>query len=60
MKFGYFTLTDNPVGYGAARRNPNQLLRCHAHPLAPDQVWMVWVNHSVGNSRPRPSAMAFS
>src|SRR5437764_15291813 len=27
MKFGYFTLTDNPVGYGAARRDVNQFLR---------------------------------
>jgi alkanesulfonate monooxygenase SsuD/methylene tetrahydromethanopterin reductase-like flavin-dependent oxidoreductase (luciferase family) len=27
MKFGYFTLTDNPVGYGSARRDPNQFLR---------------------------------
>ena len=27
MKFGYFTLTDNPPGYGARRRDPNQLLR---------------------------------
>jgi alkanesulfonate monooxygenase SsuD/methylene tetrahydromethanopterin reductase-like flavin-dependent oxidoreductase (luciferase family) len=26
MKFGYFTLTDNPPAYGAARRNPNQFL----------------------------------
>src|SRR5919205_1744107 len=27
MKFGYFTLTDNPVGYGSARRDTNQFLR---------------------------------
>ena len=27
MKFGYFTLTDNPPAYGAARRDPNQFLR---------------------------------
>src|SRR2546425_12904322 len=26
MKFGYFTLTDNSPGYGASRRDPNQLL----------------------------------
>src|SRR3989442_4469998 len=26
MKFGYFTLTDNSPGYGANRRDPNQLL----------------------------------
>ncbi|MBI3327330.1 MAG: LLM class flavin-dependent oxidoreductase [Nitrospinae bacterium] len=26
MKFGYFTLTDNPPGYGQRRRNPNQLV----------------------------------
>ena len=26
MKFGYFTLTDNSPGYGAQRRDPNQLL----------------------------------
>jgi alkanesulfonate monooxygenase SsuD/methylene tetrahydromethanopterin reductase-like flavin-dependent oxidoreductase (luciferase family) len=26
MKFGYFTLTDNSPGYGAHRRDPNQLL----------------------------------
>jgi alkanesulfonate monooxygenase SsuD/methylene tetrahydromethanopterin reductase-like flavin-dependent oxidoreductase (luciferase family) len=26
MKFGYFTLTDNPSGYGARRQNANQLL----------------------------------
>jgi alkanesulfonate monooxygenase SsuD/methylene tetrahydromethanopterin reductase-like flavin-dependent oxidoreductase (luciferase family) len=27
MKFGYFTLTDNPPAYGEARRDPNQFLR---------------------------------
>ncbi|HEY0584382.1 MAG TPA: LLM class flavin-dependent oxidoreductase [Chloroflexota bacterium] len=27
MKFGYFTLTDNPVGYGARRRDPGQLIK---------------------------------
>jgi alkanesulfonate monooxygenase SsuD/methylene tetrahydromethanopterin reductase-like flavin-dependent oxidoreductase (luciferase family) len=27
MKFGYFTLTDNPPAYGAQRREPNQFLR---------------------------------
>ncbi|MBI3799150.1 MAG: LLM class flavin-dependent oxidoreductase [Deltaproteobacteria bacterium] len=27
MKFGYFTLTDNPPAYGTARRDPNQFLR---------------------------------
>jgi len=26
MWFGYFTLTDNPPAYGAARRDPNALL----------------------------------
>jgi len=26
MKFGYFTLTDNSAGYGAARRDPTQFL----------------------------------
>src|SRR5918999_1704716 len=26
MKFGYFTLTDNPPAYGATRRDPNQFL----------------------------------
>ena len=26
MRFGYFTLTDNPPAYGAARRDPNALL----------------------------------
>ena len=26
MKFGYFTLTDNPPAYGAAQRDPNQLV----------------------------------
>jgi alkanesulfonate monooxygenase SsuD/methylene tetrahydromethanopterin reductase-like flavin-dependent oxidoreductase (luciferase family) len=27
VRFGYFTLTDNPVGYGDRRRDPNQFLR---------------------------------
>ena len=27
MQFGYFTLTDTPPAYGAARRNPQQFLR---------------------------------
>lgn len=27
LKFGYFTLTDNPAGYGSKRRDPNQLIR---------------------------------
>src|SRR5918912_149423 len=26
MQFGYFTLTDTPPAYGAARRNPQQFL----------------------------------
>ena len=26
MKFGYFTLTDNPPAYGANRRDPNRFL----------------------------------
>lgn len=26
MRFGYFTLSDNPVAYGEKRRDPNQLL----------------------------------
>lgn len=26
MKFGYFTLTDNPIGYGERRRDPSQLI----------------------------------
>ncbi len=27
MKFGYFTLTDNPPAYGAGRRDPQQFIR---------------------------------
>lgn len=27
MKFGYFTLTDNPPSYGAHRRDPSQIIR---------------------------------
>jgi len=27
LKFGYFTLTDNSVGYGARRRDPGQLIK---------------------------------
>src|SRR5207248_1188539 len=27
MRFGYFTLTDNPPGYAERRANPNQLVR---------------------------------
>ena len=26
MKLGYFTLTDNPPGYGDTRRDPNELI----------------------------------
>src|SRR5258708_8281128 len=27
LKFGYFTLSDNSVGYGARRRDPGQLIK---------------------------------
>ena len=27
MKFGYFTLSDNPAAYGASRKDPNQFMR---------------------------------
>ena len=27
MKLGYFTLTDNPPGYGDERQDPNDLTR---------------------------------
>ncbi len=46
MKFGYFTLTDNPPGYGTSRRDPNQFLRevleecLVAEQLGYNSVWL--------------------
>jgi hypothetical protein len=46
MKFGYFTLTDNPAGYGARRRDTNRLLldvmeECvHAEAIGLNSVWL--------------------
>jgi alkanesulfonate monooxygenase SsuD/methylene tetrahydromethanopterin reductase-like flavin-dependent oxidoreductase (luciferase family) len=46
MKFGYFTLTDNPPAYGPTRRNPNQFLRevlaecLYAEELGYNSVWL--------------------
>ena len=46
MRFGYFTLTDNPVKYGALRRDPNQFFDevieegIYADELGYDSVWL--------------------
>ena len=46
MKFGYFTLTDNPPGYGERRRDPNQFLTevleeaVHADEIGLNSVWL--------------------
>lgn len=46
MRFGYFTLTDTPPGYGARRRDPNQFLgevlaEClHAEGIGLHSVWL--------------------
>jgi alkanesulfonate monooxygenase SsuD/methylene tetrahydromethanopterin reductase-like flavin-dependent oxidoreductase (luciferase family) len=46
MKFGYFTLTDNPVAYGDRRRDPSRLLldtideAIAAERLGYDSVWL--------------------
>lgn len=46
MKFGYFTLTDNPPAYGANRRDPSQILRdvldeaVYAEELGFNSVWV--------------------
>ncbi|MDH3598719.1 MAG: LLM class flavin-dependent oxidoreductase [Candidatus Tectomicrobia bacterium] len=46
MRFGYFTLTDNPPAYGAARRDPNALLNdVHAECILAEELGFnsVWV-----------------
>src|SRR5438552_10247932 len=46
VKFGYFTLTDNPPGYGERRRDPNQFLMevleeaVHADEIGLNSVWL--------------------
>ncbi|WP_310198409.1 LLM class flavin-dependent oxidoreductase [Neobacillus niacini] len=46
MKFGYFTLTDNPVEYGDTRKDPNQMIldleeQCiYAEELGFNSVWV--------------------
>jgi hypothetical protein len=61
MRFGYFTLTDNPPAYGPARRDPNALLNdVHAECLLAEELGFnsVWVpEHHFGffGCRPTPA-----
>lgn len=61
MKFGFFTLTDNPIEYGAERKDPNQLIKdvveqgVYAEELGFNSVWLPEHHFSVFGVLPSPS-----
>ncbi|PLS18543.1 LLM class flavin-dependent oxidoreductase [Bacillus sp. M6-12] len=61
MKFGYFTLTDNPVAYGAERKDPNQMIldlteqSLYAEELGFNSLWVPEHHFSVFGVLPSPS-----
>ena len=61
MKFGYFTLTDNPAGYGSKRQDPNRLLlnvmeEClHAEAIGLNSVWLPEHHFGLFGCMPTPS-----
>ena len=62
MKLGYFTLTDNPPGYGDERQDPNQLIQdtldqcVYAEELGFHSVWVPEHHFSLFGVLPFPSA----
>jgi alkanesulfonate monooxygenase SsuD/methylene tetrahydromethanopterin reductase-like flavin-dependent oxidoreductase (luciferase family) len=66
VKFGYFTLTDNPPGYGARRRDPNQLIlevvdqAIEAEQLGFNSAWLPEHHFGLFGVLPAPAqALAF-
>lgn len=65
MKFGFFTLTDNPIEYGADRVDPNQLIKnvieqaIYSEELGFNSVWLPEHHFNVFGVLPSPS-MALS
>ncbi|WP_413376721.1 LLM class flavin-dependent oxidoreductase [Alkalihalobacillus sp. 1P02AB] len=61
MKFGYFTLTDNPIEYGDERKDPNQMIKdlvdqcVYAEELGFNSVWVPEHHFSVLGVLPSPS-----
>ncbi|SDH99319.1 Flavin-dependent oxidoreductase, luciferase family (includes alkanesulfonate monooxygenase SsuD and methylene tetrahydromethanopterin reductase) [Alteribacillus persepolensis] len=63
MKFGYFTLTDNPIEYGDTRKDPNQMVKdlieqcVYAEDLGFNSVWVPEHHFSVLGVLPSPSML---
>ncbi|WDL97625.1 LLM class flavin-dependent oxidoreductase [Alicyclobacillus sp. ALC3] len=63
MKFGYFTLTDNPEGYGEERRDPNQVITnlveqaVYAEELGFNSVWVPEHHFGLFGVLPSPSML---
>lgn len=63
MKFGYFTLTDNPDVYGDERKDPNQMVRdlveqcVYAEELGFNSVWVPEHHFGVFGILPSPSML---
>ena len=63
MKLGYFTLTDNPPGYGEARKDPNRLIQdlvtecIYAEEIGLNSAWVP--EHHFGLFGVLPSPPAF-
>ena len=61
MKFGYFTLTDNPIEFGSDRRDPNQYIKdvveqaIYAEELGFNSVWLPEHHFNVLGVLPSPS-----
>ncbi|WP_087974766.1 LLM class flavin-dependent oxidoreductase [Oceanobacillus rekensis] len=61
MKFGYFTLTDNPIEFGADRRDPNQYIKdvveqgIYAEELGFNSVWLPEHHFNALGVLPSPS-----
>jgi alkanesulfonate monooxygenase SsuD/methylene tetrahydromethanopterin reductase-like flavin-dependent oxidoreductase (luciferase family) len=61
MRFGYFTLTDNPPGYGAKRRDASRFLlevmeEClHAEEIGLNSVWVPEHDFSLFGCLPSPA-----
>ncbi|GAB7386948.1 LLM class flavin-dependent oxidoreductase [Bacillaceae bacterium] len=63
MKLGYFTLTDNPIEYGATRQDPNQMIldlveQCtYAEELGFHSAWVPEHHFSVLGVLPSPAML---
>ncbi|WP_017729150.1 LLM class flavin-dependent oxidoreductase [Halalkalibacterium ligniniphilum] len=63
MKFGYFTLTDNPIEYGDERKDPKQMIKdlveqcVYAEQLGFNSVWVPEHHFNVLGVLPSPSLL---